>query len=78
MFGKGKMNPAEALYLEQKSRNEDYRQTYEYRTISANDIEKFDVALNRQAEFGWELVSFLEARSEAWFFYGVLRRPRHP
>ena len=45
MFGKGKSGPADELYLEQKGRNGNYSHDYEYRTIGALNIEKFDLEL---------------------------------
>lgn len=77
MFGKA--SKSDALYLDQKSRNDGYRQTYEYRTIVQFSMEKFDLELNDQAESGWELAGFHVSSGGAnSAFYATLRRPRHP
>lgn len=78
MFGKGKSGPADELYLEQKGRNGNYSHDYEYRTIGALNIEKFDLELNAQARSGWELAGFQVSGDDAHIFYATLRRPRNP
>lgn len=81
MFGLGKDKPgsADALYSEQKARNGNYSQKYEYRTIIGFGEEKFDVELNAHARLGWELAGFhVSSGGTSAAYYGVLRRPMHP
>lgn len=78
MFGRNKSNPSDELYLDQKSRNDSYGQTYEYRTIHAFGTDDFDIELNAQAKAGWELVTCNILSDSTMSFYATLRRPRHP
>ena len=80
MFGKEKKSsPADELYLEQQSRDGNYRHTHEYRTLFEISQEGFDLELNVLARSGWELVGFQLLQNSGTVSYrAVLRRPRHP
>lgn len=74
-LGKDKSGSAEAMYREQRSRNANYSQKYEYRTVVAFGEEQFDIELNEHAKLGWELVSFhVNGGGTSTAYYGVLCR----
>ncbi len=75
MFGRGKTSPADELYRGQESRNGDYGQAYEYRTITGFGAEAFDLELNALAAVGWEPVGFhVSSGGSSTAFYKCLRR----
>jgi hypothetical protein len=67
MFG-GKKAPEIAA---QDDRDEQYVQTYEYRTLAVLGAQAFDKELNAHAAKGWELVNGCMAGTA---HYGYLRR----
>lgn len=67
MFG-GRKAP---VIAEQDSRDENYIQEYEYKTIVILGAPNFDRELNDHAARGWELVSGCMAGT---MHYGYLRR----
>lgn len=56
---------------EQDSRNGQYQQRYEYRSIAMIGIAQFDKMLNEHAAAGWELVNGSAAGTT---HFGYLRR----
>ena len=66
MFGSKKEPTAKqpTMYEEQESRNANYQQEYEYRTIpNFIVVDKFDKMVNEAAAKGWELVNGCQSSS---------------
>ena len=72
MFGSKKEPAAKqpTMYEEQESRNANYQQEYEYRTIYVPIVQpdNFSKMLNQDAAKGWELVNVASDGSSKWAF----------
>ncbi|MDZ4321557.1 MAG: hypothetical protein U1A07_22430 [Phenylobacterium sp.] len=71
MFG-GKKAP---VIEEQDSRDSQYAQRFEYKTLAILGVIPFDKTLHDHAARGWELVNGCMAGT---LHYGYLRRPLNP
>lgn len=80
MFGRKPLPGIAELYEEQKSRNGNYAQTYEYFTLEAESRNAFDLELARHARAGWEVDGFSVAgnTSQAAIFFALMRRTVKP
>ena len=80
MFARKPLPGITELYDEQKSRNGDYAQTFEYFTLEADNRNALDLELAGHARSGWEVEGFSVARnaSQTAVFYVLMRRPVKP